>query len=223
MACQTIILANDGILSIRLLGTNFGEISMEIHIFSLKTHLKLSSGNWRPFGIGLNELIIVWMSLNQYQLNQFFPRPEMERFSTTYIISSKIWFSYYTLWVVIYFYLIIRHGSFWTCQWTYNVKHIFRKEISWRIGTWSHPPCGCNRYWFIWLLHNNGKRMTNRYFLTPNDTSGEIFGSLIWMKITNGRMSISSIKLIFNLNEHTNTNNSRVCCGLEYRPITLRK
>ena len=37
------------------LGTNFNETSIEIHTFSFKKiHLKLSSGKWRPFCLGLN-------------------------------------------------------------------------------------------------------------------------------------------------------------------------
>ena len=46
---------NVGILWIGLLRTNFNEMSIEIHTFSLKKiHLKMSSGKWRPFCIGLN-------------------------------------------------------------------------------------------------------------------------------------------------------------------------
>ena len=54
---QAIIWTNDGILLIRPLGTNFSEILIEIHIFSFKEmHLKMSSGSWRPFCLGLNVL-----------------------------------------------------------------------------------------------------------------------------------------------------------------------
>ena len=55
--CQAIIWTNAGILLIRTLGTNFSEILGEIHSFSLKMHLKMSSAKWRLFGLGLNELI----------------------------------------------------------------------------------------------------------------------------------------------------------------------
>ena len=49
---QAIMLTNVGILLSGPLGTNFG------HVFSFKKmHLKLSSGNWRPFCIGLSVLI----------------------------------------------------------------------------------------------------------------------------------------------------------------------
>ena len=42
------------------LGTNFLEILIEIYIFSFKKmHLKMSSGNWQPFCIGLNVSMFV--------------------------------------------------------------------------------------------------------------------------------------------------------------------
>ena len=54
---QAIIGTNAGILLIGPWGTNFSEMLIEIYIFSLmKMHLKLSSGNWRPFFLSLNEL-----------------------------------------------------------------------------------------------------------------------------------------------------------------------
>ena len=58
--CQAIIWTNAGILLIGPLGTNFNEISIEIHILSFKKmHLKLPSGKWQPFCLGLNVLITV--------------------------------------------------------------------------------------------------------------------------------------------------------------------
>ena len=55
---QAIIWTNDGILLIWTLGTNFSEISSEIHAVSFKKmHLKRSSAKWRPFCLGLNVLI----------------------------------------------------------------------------------------------------------------------------------------------------------------------
>ena len=48
--CQAIIRTNVGILLIRTLGTNFSEISIQIHTFSnKKMHLTMSSGKCRPF------------------------------------------------------------------------------------------------------------------------------------------------------------------------------
>ena len=54
---QAITWTNVGILFIGSLGTNFSEMSIEIHAFSFKKiHLKMSSGKWRPFCLGLNVL-----------------------------------------------------------------------------------------------------------------------------------------------------------------------
>ena len=54
---QAIIWTNAGILLIEPLGTKFSEILIEIRTFSFnKMHLKMASGNWRPFCLGLNVL-----------------------------------------------------------------------------------------------------------------------------------------------------------------------
>ena len=54
---QAIIWTNAGIFLIRPLGTKFIEILIEPLAFSFKKiHLKMSSGKWRPFCLGLNEL-----------------------------------------------------------------------------------------------------------------------------------------------------------------------
>ena len=54
---QAIIWTNAGILLIEPLGTNLSEILIKIQIFSFKKmHLKMSSGKWRPFCLGLNVL-----------------------------------------------------------------------------------------------------------------------------------------------------------------------
>ena len=54
---QAIIWTNAGILSIGPLGTKVSETSIEIHTFPFtKMHLKMSSGKWRPFCLGLNVL-----------------------------------------------------------------------------------------------------------------------------------------------------------------------
>ena len=56
---QAIIWTNAGILLIGPLETNFSEIWIAIEIFSLrKMHLKMSSGKWRPFCLGLNVLTV---------------------------------------------------------------------------------------------------------------------------------------------------------------------
>ena len=55
---QAIIWTNDGILLIGPLGTNFSVFLLKIYTFSfMKMHLKMSSGKWRPFCLGLNVLI----------------------------------------------------------------------------------------------------------------------------------------------------------------------
>ena len=52
---QAIIWTNAGILLIWTLGINFSEILIEIRPFPFKKmHLKMSSGKWRPFCLGLN-------------------------------------------------------------------------------------------------------------------------------------------------------------------------
>ena len=52
---QAIIWTNAGILLIRLSGTNFSEILIEIDVFSFKKmHLKMSSAKCGPFCLGLN-------------------------------------------------------------------------------------------------------------------------------------------------------------------------
>ena len=54
---QAITWTNAGILLIVPWGTNFSDISIVIHIFSFKKmHLKMSSGNWQPFCLGLKVL-----------------------------------------------------------------------------------------------------------------------------------------------------------------------
>ena len=54
---QAIIWTNDGILLIRFLEINFGEILSEIHTFSFKKMLlKTTSAKWPPSWLGLNVL-----------------------------------------------------------------------------------------------------------------------------------------------------------------------
>ena len=63
---QAIIRTNTGILLIEPLRINFSDISIEIHTFSFKEmHLKMSSGKWRPFCLGLNVLMkLTYISRN---------------------------------------------------------------------------------------------------------------------------------------------------------------
>ena len=54
---QAITWTNVGIFLIGPIGTNFSEMSIEIHTFSFKKiHLNMSSGKWRPFCLGFNVL-----------------------------------------------------------------------------------------------------------------------------------------------------------------------
>ena len=54
---QAIIWSNAGILLNWTVGTNFSEILSEIDTFSFKQiRLKMSSGKWRPYCLGLNVL-----------------------------------------------------------------------------------------------------------------------------------------------------------------------
>ena len=63
---QAIICTNAGILLIRIPGTNFSEIHIEIHTFSFKKmHLNMSSGKWRPFWLGLNVLKLLIIPVAQ--------------------------------------------------------------------------------------------------------------------------------------------------------------
>ena len=65
---QAIFWTNVGILLIWPLGTSFSEILIEIHAFSFKKmHLKMSSGKWRPFCLGLNVL----------KVSHYLPLPEL--------------------------------------------------------------------------------------------------------------------------------------------------
>ena len=65
---QAIIRTNAGMLLIGTLGTNFSEILSEIHTFSFKEmHLKMPSGRWLPFCLGLNGLI--WFGSSRTNFN----------------------------------------------------------------------------------------------------------------------------------------------------------
>ena len=65
---QAIIWTNVGTLLIGPLGTNFSEILIETHTFSLKKmHFKMS-GKWRPFSLGLNVLTSLPQLLCHIQL-----------------------------------------------------------------------------------------------------------------------------------------------------------
>ena len=77
---QAIIGTNAGILLIGPLGTNFSEKVIEICAFLFKKmHLKMSSGKWRPFCLGLNVLIwIIFITIvltrSPHRIPVFHPR-----------------------------------------------------------------------------------------------------------------------------------------------------
>ena len=57
---QAIIWTNAGILLIKPLETNFSELLIKIHTFTLKKiHFKMSSGKWRLFCLDLNVLNVL--------------------------------------------------------------------------------------------------------------------------------------------------------------------
>ena len=73
--CQAIIWTNAGILSIGPLGTNFGEIVIDVQSFSSKKmHLIMSSAKWRQFCPGLNVLnhISVYILRTSLLLSQLY-------------------------------------------------------------------------------------------------------------------------------------------------------
>ena len=96
---QAIIWTNDGILLNGTLGTNFSEILIEIHTFSFKKmYLKMSSGKWRPFCIGLN--VLNWNYMNMFDNRNTFhiTGPLWRKFKVTSGLPSRsssnadIWF-----------------------------------------------------------------------------------------------------------------------------------
>ena len=69
---QAIIWTNAAILLTGLLGTNFSEILIKVCIFSFKKmHLKMSSGKWRPFCLGLNVLMMVYLNYHWVYFTTF--------------------------------------------------------------------------------------------------------------------------------------------------------
>ena len=76
-------LANAGILLIGPLGTEFNEILIEIHTFSFKDmHLKMSSGKWRPFCLGLNVLSGI-LVIHRCQSRYFFTTEQVSSYRIT--------------------------------------------------------------------------------------------------------------------------------------------
>ena len=91
---QAIIWTNAILLLIGPRGTNFCEILIEIHIFSVKKmHLKMSSGKWRPFCLCLNVLIkiITWYQISN-NLWIIYPN-KMYWFKKNYLVWKMIKFT----------------------------------------------------------------------------------------------------------------------------------
>ena len=82
-----------GILLNGPLGTNFTEMLIKIHTFSFKKiHLKMSSGKWRPFCLGLNVLNI---KLNYFELTWNKIKKQWELCCTKIILKiSWEWYGY---------------------------------------------------------------------------------------------------------------------------------
>ena len=80
---QAITWTNVGILLIGPLGTHFSEMLIKINTFSFKKILlKMSSGKWRPFCLGLNVLTFRLMHSNMISVNAiylFWPTIHMYR------------------------------------------------------------------------------------------------------------------------------------------------
>ena len=70
--CKAIMWTNAVILLLEILGTNFSEISIAIHTFSLnKLHFINQSGKWQPFCLGLNVLnLLKWLPVAIYSACQ---------------------------------------------------------------------------------------------------------------------------------------------------------
>ena len=70
--CRAIVWTNAGIWLIAPSGTNFSEILIDIHTFSLKKmHLKMSSVKWRPSCLGLNVLAMFLVHICQWIILKF--------------------------------------------------------------------------------------------------------------------------------------------------------
>ena len=86
---QAIIWNNAGILLIGPWGTNFSEILTESYTFSSrKMHLKMSSGKWRPFCLGLH----VFLTLQEHcwDPSQISPRNLKQLTNCRFICSPTV-------------------------------------------------------------------------------------------------------------------------------------
>ena len=118
---QAIIWTKAGILLIGPLGTNFSGNLFEYHTYSLKKmHLKMSSGKWRPFYLGLDVLIppLMWphISIPVMSAAGDVTLPLVSKWSYRHSVrTNRKWTSFLTFWPL-YAILIESHMfSFKTC------------------------------------------------------------------------------------------------------------
>ena len=132
------IYKHTGISLVGPLGTNLSEILIAIYIFSFKKmHLKLSSGNWRSFCLGLNVLCIIWCRAQFHRCNQevicFRFDNTCHSHKTYLLVQSKHGFDHY--WSIFMFYFIFAHGItlkwitlFWTFISNRRRTHLFHQN-----------------------------------------------------------------------------------------------
>ena len=128
---QGIIWTNAGILLIGPLGTNFSEILIGIQTFSFrKMHLKISSAKWRPFCLGLNELMLQIMACHLFSAKPL-SEPVLPN------LSIRPWGTYFS---EIYFKSKSFHSR--KCTWKYrlwNGNHF--------VSTWM-----CEKWWLSYCM-----------------------------------------------------------------------
>ena len=115
---QTIIWINVGILFIGTIGTNFSETLIEIYTFSFeKMPLKMLSGKWQPFCLGLNVLIhVVQHTIPTRSLHCIRTRAD------TKFIKSQNWFPNVS---------VVRTAYQSRCEWVYTAWHGLRCDAWW--------------------------------------------------------------------------------------------
>ena len=145
---QAIIWTNAGILLIGPLATNFSEILTEIYIFPFKQmHLKMSSGIWRPFCLGLDMLSV---------------RVVSDVYSRAFTLTVRMQVANWFIWDIS---CQLSDGNitmtYPPCPLIGQSCHLF---LWFRPGQWNswgpYGPatkglcrCGCHRKYFTWWRH----------------------------------------------------------------------
>ena len=112
---QAITWTNVGILLIGPLGTNFSEMLIEIRTFSFKKiHLKMSSGKWRPFCLGLNVLRTDILHCTRSQVTKALWAHNSNLVKICVALMGK---------------MTIRSG--------HNFAHVKTTDLSWHANLWS--------------------------------------------------------------------------------------